>query len=51
MYEFKTAIRGEEVPLSTNFVSVMKAVVGKMTVSFLVPLSSFPCNYSFYLSD
>lgn len=51
MYGFKTAIRGEKVPLSTNFVCVVKVVVGKITVSFIVPLSSFSCNYSFYLSD
>lgn len=39
MYGFKTAIRGEKVPLSTNFVCEVKAAVGKVAVSFLVPLS------------
>ena len=51
MYGFKTAIRGEKAPLSTNFVCVVKVVVGNMIVSFIVSLSSFSCNYSFYLSD
>lgn len=49
MYGFKTAIRGEKAPLSTNFVCVVKVVVGNMTVSFIVLLSSFSCNYSFNL--
>lgn len=51
MYGFKTEIRGEKVPLSTNFVCEVKVAVGKVAVSFLVPLSSFSSNYSFYLSD